>query len=305
MSEEELKLRQLKEEERLKKLETEQILHGYKGGVKDEDLYLTALRNEERQKKAEAIKHHHGYRLSAEDMEKREQRQRGGHQYPSPVKIDRSDPRDSIEQGAVNRLKETYNSPSPTNIKGIMSPSSIPNSLKSPSIDLVDSPARAGVAVEALARNQNLEAGIPTGETTDVATTVNGQPVDIGASQASSPTEKIESSNEDDALCLALSQTPSSTERAAMYFDADVTTPRNLYTEQASSDNSSPKIIRFDVNISFGVITTSDVPCMDRYMQAVTHEVESLLEDSPTVSKEVVVNPRYTPFVKDMQWDGK
>jgi hypothetical protein len=208
VNEEDLKLRAIKEEERLRKIETESILHDYKGGIREEDLKLAAWRNEDRQKKLEAIEHHHGYRLSADDIEKREKKQRDEQNYPLPEKGTNTDTRDSIEHGAVNRLMENFNSPGA--------------SIVSPPVNRYSISGMVEQISPPLMTEDEEEYTIPQGTVQSIASNLDDR----------SPLEPADNF----AVETAPSADLTSTEKAAMYFDADVLAPKVLYVEPTLGD---------------------------------------------------------------------
>lgn len=302
VSEEELKLRAIKEAERLKKLETMEMHKQFRGGVSEEDLKLSAWRHEDRLKKQEAIENHHGYRLTAEDIEKRE-RKRREEQYPLPEKVEHSDPRDLIEEGAVHRLKENFNSPVSTHATSLLSPSVSPKRLADRNVDDIAAPPLDDFdAIEGTAKT-NVE-GLVSIDT------------------------NVETSSFEPAFT-----DPSPTSKAAMYFDADIAALKgdvrsiqaDQETGQATSvsaqtapgsrtDDETKRVDKHEnlqlqssetIGFSFGIITISDKPDLSGYMKAVDEELRVLLHNRPNVVKNIVYDQKCFPYVKDVTLDGK
>ncbi|GKY99952.1 hypothetical protein MPSEU_000948800 [Mayamaea pseudoterrestris] len=325
VTEEELKLKAIKEEERLKKLETTEMHKQYRGGVSEGELKLSALRQEDRMKKQEAIENHHGYRLSAEDIEKRERKQRD-EQYPLPVKVDHSDSRDLIKEGAVNRLKGNFDSPngsknhitgSPSASRKFVSEGNIEQIL-SPTLD--DAPAHEEAAkyissgvgsssysfVDSDGGNEEKKSNeaarfhsdkdfLPTEEDATYFDAGSG----CGVVQPQSVMENVSTATANTAI-----KNCSAKEAATGSLNArDSVADEKRSSHAALSAGGNSATIRHEIGFSFGVITTAQKPEMQGYMQAVAREIKELFVQSHDALLDASYDVNCQPFVKDIACD--
>jgi len=297
-----------KEAERKKKMESAEMLQGYRGGVKEEDLKLKALRDEERRRHQDAAANLHSYQAKEIKTIPKTPKQRGPQtDYPTPVNVgsdgNASDRLAGIVAGSVSERAAALaaaglSSAPPETPPAIVSETNQPpvSAALDETTVMTDSPVLVEVPPDVESAAAAAAAAV-----TDSPVLV--PPVtDEAPFQASSSGVEVEPTTMSaaDTLEAPLAKNGFATDAAATN-----TNTRTMTTATAAVPPSEP--IRLDILFSFGLVTVLRQPDLTNYMNAVEKIVSTALspsDDEVQVQVGVTFDPsKKRPFVKGTEWD--
>ena len=297
MEEWQRRMRAEKDAERKKKMESSEILRGYRGGVKEEDLKLAALKQADRQKQLDAEQNLHSYRGKDEPgaTRKRPERHDPQHPYP-PVTMDPGvDPLQEIVPGSVSAKAATFNSPANDTQQqqqgdlGRMAMSGVIDAVPAPSL------ATEEVVVEQSTDEKKVEQE-PAQEQ------LQADDDNVVLQSGTSLGDFVAPSSESTAF--EADYFAASTPDSAPPVDAPVTREATTaYTQLDASQQQQQQQqqdARLDVHFSFGIITATTNPGFAAYMTAIEQVVTTAL----TGQAGVLFKPEFGPFVTNQHWDG-
>jgi hypothetical protein len=316
MDEWQRRMRAEKEAERKKKTESAEILKGYKGGVADADLKLKALREEERKKFADAQQNLHSYKAKEIEVP-------GGAAH-------KKQPRQSLPQANVqaDAKAEAYKDPLEGMVFGsvqeraaaLAAQAEAAASLNGSYSALDTSTTKYGGAqdlseVETTSHHANdttwaepetiMEVPAPAESVKESTTTTTTTTTTTAETEI--PSENMEQPPPKEAVS---SYTPTAATAAAVEEEKKVESdpvPNEASSYHAIENHHHNKNMipfRLDILFSFGLVTVQPVPETSRYMDAVQKIVQQALDNSSRDTA-AVLDPSYTPFVKDQKVDGK
>lgn len=292
-----------KEDQRKKKTESAQILHGYHGGVNDADLKLKNLKEEERKKLQDAQQNLHNYKAKEIEIAKKErpQQQQSGH--PVPVNISGETGRDAradIVEGSVSERAAALAAQAAAGL--IPSPSSTqPTSLTaamSEAPPFVSEPEVAA-GVEAPPEStfdapMSMETAAPITSSEEPRALEPAPVVVAPAPVAVAAPEPVAVQQPAPVKVEALEPTAESPLPAPVEPTTAPVEPVGL--KNVTNGKSAP--VRLDVLFSFGLVTVQPKQEMENYMNA----VQTVVSKSPVPG--ITFDPSNPPFVKDQQVDG-
>lgn len=318
MEEWQRKLKAEKDAARQKKSESAEILHGYRGDLKDDELKLKAIRDEERKKAQDAQQILHNYKgvQLPDGATTKSKEQRTEQHFPTPVNAGqgphRDDVLDAIVQGSVSERAAALAAAA----EGV---SSIPIPSGSSTHSASQNPAT-------LASAGDVNASVPAVDNYDD----DDDDDDFGPSLQPSPNEPLVNNS------TVLQQTPSTflanpivsttTDSVPIVTSDEIQPPISNPIEESVMVEKTPDIVaangsssitmpakgiiptpkqplqRIDVLLAFGLVTISSPPNLESYMKA----VETIATKSIQESNEegAMMDPTYPPYVKDTKWDG-
>lgn len=311
------RLRAQKIQDRQNKSQSAEILHNYRGGIKDEDEIQKKIRLEEQQKKKDAEQFLRSYRPDADAVDshvrKRESSMSSPTKFGGPLAEvvharGKDDPRNSITAGAVSSIAANF-----TGTSTWTSP-------HSPSKPMRATWERPDPPTEDDAAKSSTASGL-SGSFTDVGSNHSN---DKDHEWVQVTSEEIRSEDfppgpkETFAVALPVydHKTPTTTNDLTVddsnpFLGLEDSTPENLAADvpiNISSDlapNTEAMISRSDVSFSFGLISTHSQPLMDSYMQAVQEVVQSALAENVEMGEMITISSSDPPFVQSMQKDGR
>jgi hypothetical protein len=289
-------------------------LRGYRGGVTDEDLKLKALREEERKLQQDAQQNLHSYKalqLQEGSKPKEQTRRQPEQHYPTPVNVANGatsrDPMEGIVSGSVSERAAAL----AAFAEAASEPLASPTRRQHPA-----SPHTPGTAVDAT------ESFAPPIDSTDpfVATEPNEHaalqpenPEHLGLEEpivaAPRMTEVLPEPLEQQSVAVA-APTDESVDVAFSTMEEPTIVPMaEIGTHPAHPAETNgmvavaeaPQYLRVDVLFSFGLVTVQSSPELTSYMVAVQKVVTKCLQSS---SVSITYDPLHMPFVKDLHWDG-
>lgn len=279
-----------KEAERKKKMESAEMLQGYRGGVKEEDLKLKALRDEERKRHQDAAANLHSYQAKEIKTIPKTPKQ-GGPQtqdFPTPVNVgsdgNASDPLAGIVAGSVSERAAALAA------AGLSSEA--------------ESPVSAAVDETKVMTDSPVLVEFPPDVESAAAAAVTDSPVMVPPVTDEAPFPASSSGVEAEPTTTSAVDTleaPLATNGFAT--DSAATNTSTRTTATAAVPPSEP--IRLDILFSFGLVTVLRQPDLTNYMNAVEKIVGTALSQSDEeVLGGVTFDPsKKRPFVKGTEWD--
>lgn len=280
------RLRAQKEQERQNKNQAKETLQSYrKTGISEEEEQLRKIRLEEQRKKKEATQLLNSYRPNVDDLDsispKNQQSANNNKKYdgPEPVTAQKVDPRSAIAAGAVSSMAANFdnkNSPTSSDAGG--------------SID-----GRENTYSEATTEPVGQQEGEEENNEADYI-------------EKSSPLKNQVVPMENDTLVQSANNNESQSHSDADWVDVKPEEILRSETPEILAEKplqGHPTLVRLDVDFSFGLISTKAKPILDSYMQAVEEVVQSALDEESNIKGHTFYNPKFRPFVEEIQRDGK
>jgi hypothetical protein len=315
------RLRAQKKQDRENKSQSAEILHNYRGGIKDEDEIQKKIRLEEQQKKKDAEQFLRSYRPDADAVDshvpKRETCVSSPTKFGGPLSEvvharGKDDPRNSITAGAVSSIAANFTG------------SSTRTSPHTPSKPMRATWERPDPPTEDDAAKSCSVGGL-SGSFTDVGSyhsNDNNNNKDHEWVQVTS--EEIRSEGfppgpkETFSMALPVFDHKTATtndlaveDGSNPFLDLEDTTPENpaadvpTNTPFGGAANKEAIISRSDISFSFGLISTTSQRSLDPYMQAVQGVVQSALAENAEMGEMITISTSDPPFVQSIQSDGK
>jgi hypothetical protein len=305
------RLRAQKMQDRQNKSQSAEILHNYRGGMKDEDEIQKKIRLEEQQKKKDAEQFLRSYNAVDAHVPKREGHMSSPTKYGGPPAEvvharGKDDPRNSITAGAVSSIAANFTGSSTRTAPH--TPSKSARTIG----DKPDPPTEDDAA-------KSHTAGGLSGSFTDVgsyhSTDKDHEWVQVTSEETRSedfPPEPKETFS----MALPIYDHKTATtndftlDDTSPFLDLEDSTPENPAADvpiniPCDVAANEAKISRSDISFSFGLISTSSHPSMDSYMQAVQEVVQSALAENAEMAEMITVSTSDPPFVQSMQKDGR
>ena len=319
MEEWQRKLKAEKDASRQKKSESAEILHGYRGDLKDDELKLKAIRDEERKKAQDAQQILHSYKGSQLPDGVKSKEQRSEQHFPTPVNAGQGPHRDgvleAIVQGSVSeRAAALAAAAAVDGASSIPIPSGSSSHSRNPLI-ADTSTAEPSVCT--------VNASVPADDDDD-----DDDDDDFGPSLQPSPNTPLENDS------TLLQQPPSSLlndpivptaaipapsvisnevppkistpiEESVMVdkpLEAAISNGTSAGTEEGNIPAEQQPLQRMDILLAFGLVTISSPPNLEAYMTA----VQTIASKSIQANNEegATMDPTCPPYVKDTKWDG-
>jgi hypothetical protein len=337
MEEWQRKLKAEKEAARKKKSESAEILHGYRGDLKDDELKLKAIREEERKKAQDAQQILHSYKGAQLLDGVKSKEQRTEQHFPTPVNagqgLHRDDVLDNIVQGSVSERAAALAAAAAA--EGSTTAVPIP-SASSSSIHSTTSRNPVTSDNSTAAPNQdNVHVSVRADDDDD-----DDDDDDFGPSL-----HPIQSKTTESNPSLLQQQSPPELLSSPIASTAAATTTTTTTTTTSSnpslvSDNIEPKIStpieesvmvekpletmisngtsaaaaaldtptfqeplqRMDILLAFGLVTISSPPNLESYMMAVQKIASTAIQEKN--EEGAIMDPNCPPYVKETKWDG-
>jgi hypothetical protein len=326
MEEWQRKLKAEKEAARQKKSESAEILHGYRGDLKDDELKLKAIRDEERKKAQDAQQILHNYKGSQLPDGVKSKEQRTEQHFPTPVNAGqgphRDDVLDAIVQGSVSEraaaLAAAAAAESASAVLSVPIPSTSSSSRNSAALDASNgaTPIQGNVHASVQADDDDDYDEEEEDEEDDFGPSL--QPVQntpVGndpsmlqyppPSELSTPPIASTTTNTTPLVLEKIEQKTTSTpiEESVMVekpLDAMIS---NGTSSATTLEISTPlQLQRMDILLAFGLVTISSPPNLESYMTAVQKIATTAIQDNN--EEGATMDPNFPPYVKDTKWDG-
>lgn len=272
------RLRAQKQQDRQSKTQSAQILHSYRGSMKDEDEIQKRMKLEEQQKKKDAELYLRNYRPNVEDVEalaspkKQNQAKYDGPLPPvvgAPLK---DDPRNTIAAGAVSSIAANFTG------SGTPTGADVANSSETRTFD--DTNGTVNISIATTVQLNNNANGAP--------------PAQLDFSLVSGNNSQSTTDTAQEWVQVTSEEVPVVDDRGA--------TSSKIVT--VNDDADEPQFVRLDVDFSFGLISTRAQPAVDSYMEAVEDVVQGALQENGVMKEHISFDPMYSPFVENIQKDG-
>ena len=290
MEEWQRKLKAEKDAARQKKSESAEILHGYRGDLKDDELKLKAIRDEERKKAQDAQQILHNYKGTqiADGVVAKSKEQRTEQHFPIPV---------NAGQG-------------PNGVQlDVIAPGSV--SERAAALAAAAEGASSSIPVSsAHSTSRNATTGgastsIPADDDDD-----DDDDDDFGPSlQPTSDTPMMSDSavlqQPVSSLLNDVTQQPpggSTPIEESVMVEKSLEVISNGATTVEGTTAKQP-LQRIDVLLAFGLVTISSPPNLEAYMKAVETIATKSIQESSN-AEGATLDPNCPPYVQDTKWDG-
>ena len=271
MDEWQRRLKADKEAERKKKMESSEMLKGYRGsGLAEEDKKLMQMRQEDRKKHLLAEQMLHEYRKTDEPgAKKRPERQQAQH----PPGVERAaDPLGYISPGSVSARAANF----------------------------VGTPPRGQASTEA----SRVGAALPPpniSEAMDDSPPHDSRNLPVDATPVLATAGSMEEKKLDTLDQKPVDSMVAEEEIVVEESFADPVAPPEMTSQAATSINQE---IRLDIHISFGLVSATLTPDYASYMSAIEEVVKAMLNQGGPLTG-VVYKPECAPYVTNEEWDGE
>ena len=321
MEEWQRKLKAEKDAARQKKTESAEILHGYRGDLKDDELKLKAIREEERKKALDAQQILHNYKGSQLPEGVKTKEQRTEQHFPTPVNAGQGPHRDGvldvIVQGSVSERAAALVAAAAADGASSIPIPSASSSTHSISRNPAISDPSTVTASEGKANgtvladdddddddDDDFGPSLQSNSSGYNPTTLGQPPSDVMNHSMALTTMTVAPSAE-------IEPKPSTPiEESVMVEKPPEAFMSNGTTASASETTSTEEIIptpqqplqRMDILLAFGLVTISSPPNLESYMTAVQTIAANAIQESN--EEGAIMDPNYPPYVKDTKWDS-
>ncbi len=291
MEEWQRKLKAEKDAARQKKSESAEILHGYRGDLKDDELKLKATRDEERKKAQDAQQILHNYKGTqlGDGVVSKSKEQRTEQHFPTPVNAGQGPHRDgvldAIAPGSVSERAAALAAAAADGASSIPIPAS---STHSKSRNATTADASTSVPVDDDDDDDD-EFG-PSLQPTSNTPLMNDS---TGLQHPAS--SLLNDVTQQPPVVLTPIEESVMVEKSLEVISNGATTVEGITAKQL--------LQRIDVLLAFGLVTISSPPNLESYMKAVqTIATKSIQECSN--AEGATLDPNCPPYVQDTKWDG-